>query len=116
MFGVPVVEIPVVIEPLADRRGFTASLAGPIQLSAQADTADEAHRQLAALLERRMQESLQLRALNVPGAAGHGSEPGWLPDDGLTRDWLQHVQSYRDECDAADRARLGAAPAEETLP
>ena len=106
-------ELPVVIEPLPDRRGFTAYLAGPLQLSAQADTADEAHRQLAALLERRIKEGLQLRALSVPATATRGSEAGWLPDDELTRDWLQHMQAYRDECDITDRARLGGAAAEE---
>jgi hypothetical protein len=103
----------VVIEPLPDKRGFTAYLGGPLQLSAQADTADEAHRQLAILLERRLQDGVELRTLSVPAIATHGSEAGWLPDDELTRDWRQHVQAYRDECDAADRARLGVAPAEE---
>lgn len=104
-------ELPVVIEPWPDRRGFTAYLAGSLQLSAQADTADEAHRQLVALLERRLQEGLQLRTLSVPDT--RGSEAGWLPDDELTRDWLQYVQTYRDQCDAADRARLEGAAAEE---
>lgn len=32
-----------------------------------------------------------------------GAEPGWLPDDDLTRRWLQYVEEYRAECDAADR-------------
>lgn len=30
----------------------------------------------------------------------------WLPDDELTQEWLQMMQQYRVECDAADRARL----------
>ena len=97
-------ELPVVIEPLPDGRGFTAHLAAPFDLSAAAATAEEAHRQLAALLQRRLQQGMELRTLTVPvtGAA----EGGWLPDDELTRDWLQLVQQYRAECDAADRARL----------
>ena len=40
-------------------------------------------------------------------------ELGWLPDDELTREWLKEVQTYRAECDAADRARLDPAPPEE---
>jgi hypothetical protein len=40
-----------------------------------------------------------------------GSEPGWLVDDELTRYWLQLVQQYRSECDAADRRRLLDDPA-----
>ena len=103
-------ELPVVIEPLPDRSGFTAHLAAPFDLSAEAATAEEAHRQLAALLQRRLQQGMQLRALTVPVTAAGAPEGGWLPDDELTRDWLQQVQHYRAECDAADRARLGTAP------
>lgn len=45
----------------------------------------------------------------------HASIATWgLPDDELTQEWLQQVQEYRAECDAADRARLGAAAPEET--
>jgi hypothetical protein len=35
-----------------------------------------------------------------------GAEPGWLPDDELTREWLRLVEQYRAQCDAADRRRL----------
>jgi hypothetical protein len=100
------VELPVVIEPLPEGRGFAAHLGAPFNLSAEASTADEAHRQVAALLQLRIQEGLQLRALAVPVGGGRGAEPGWLPDDELTRDWLQIVQQYRSECDLADRHRL----------
>ena len=31
---------------------------------------------------------------------------GWLPDDELTREWLQAIQDYRDQCDKADRERI----------
>jgi hypothetical protein len=105
-----VVELAVVIEPLPDRSGYTAHLAAPLQLSATAATAEEAHRQLAALLQRRLEEGLEFRALTVPFAPGGGAGGGWLPDDELTRDWIRLVQQYRAECDAADRARLEGPP------
>jgi hypothetical protein len=98
-------ELPVVIEPLPDRSGFTAHLAAPFQMSATAATAEEAHRQLAALLQRRLQQGMELRMLTVPVAATGGAGGGWLPDE-LTRDWLGLVQQYRAECDTADRERL----------
>ena len=104
------VELPVVIEPSPDRSGFTAHLAAPFQLSAAAATAEEAHRQLAALLQHRLQQGMEVRTLTVPIGATGGSAGGWLPDDELTRDWLQLVQQYRAECDAADRERLDNAP------
>ena len=45
---------------------------------------------------------MQLRTLTVP-VKGLG-EGGWLPNDELTRDWIQWMQQYRAECDAADCA------------
>jgi hypothetical protein len=104
------VELPVVIEPLPDGSGFTAHLAAPFHLSAAAATAEEAHRQLAALLQRRLQQGTELRTLTVPVASAGGSDGGWLPDDELTREWLRQVQLYRTECDADDRERLESAP------
>jgi hypothetical protein len=107
------VQLPVVIEPLADGSGFTAHLAAPFDLSAAAATAEEAHRRVAALLQQRLQQGVELRTLTVPVPAAGGAPGGWLPDDELTRDWLQLVQGYRAECDAADRERLGEAPGQE---
>jgi hypothetical protein len=99
-------ELPGVIEPLPDRSGFTAHLAAPLQLSATAATAEEAYRQLADLVQRRLEEGMELRTLLVPVPATGSAGPAWLPDDELTRDWLGLVQQYRAECDAADRERL----------
>ncbi len=101
-------QLPVVIEPAPDRSGFTARLAAPFELSASAPTAEEAHCALAVLLQRRLQQGMELRTLNVPAPA-NGGGGGWLPDDELTGDWLRTVQEYRAECDAADRARLDTA-------
>lgn len=97
------VELPVMIEPLPDRSGFTARLAASFDVSATAATPEEAHRQLAVLVQHRIEDGMELRTLHVPGAAGGGPEGGWLPDDELTRDWLQLVQQYRAECDVADQ-------------
>jgi hypothetical protein len=102
-------QLPIVIEPLPDRSGFTAHLATPFALSATAATAEEAHRQLAELVQRRLQQGMELRTLSVPVGGVGGANGGWLPDDELTQDWLQQVQQYREECDAADRERLGNA-------
>src|SRR5947209_214643 len=94
-------EIAVVIEPLPDRSGFKASVAAPLALSAAGATAEAAHRELASLLLQRLEQGMELRRLTVPA-----DDTGWLPDDELTRDWLEQVRQYRAECDAADRARL----------
>jgi hypothetical protein len=99
-------ELPVVIEPLPDRRGFTARLAAPFNLSAQAATAEEAHRQIAVMLQHQLQHGVELRSLSVPLTGAGEAGGGWLPDDELTRDWLLQLEQYRAECDAADRERL----------
>lgn len=99
-------ELPVFIDRLPDQSGFTAHIAAPFQLSATAATAADAHRELVALLHRRLQEGMELRTINLPAFASGGLDGGWLPDDELTRDWRENVQNYRAECDAADRQRL----------
>jgi hypothetical protein len=109
----PIVELPVVIESLPDQRGFTAHLAAPLDLSAVGATAEEAHRQLAALLQSRLRQGLELRTLTVPVSGTRTPTSGWLPDDELTRDWLKQVEQFRAECDTADRARLDPVPAQQ---
>lgn len=109
-------QLPVVIEALPDGRGFAARLTAPLQLSAEASTPEAAQQQLAVLLQERLQAGARLGVLNVPMPSTPGAEPGWLPDDEVTRQWLQEVEQYRAECDAADRARLGTAPREESPP
>jgi hypothetical protein len=100
-------ELAVLIEPLPNRSGFTARLTAPLQLSVAAATAEEAHHQLAALLQRRFQDGMELRTLTIPVANSGKTDAGWLPNDELTREWLDLVQQYRGECDATDRARVG---------
>ena len=72
LFEDQTVELPVVIEPLPEGRGFAAHLGAPFNLSAEAATAEEAHHRVAALLHRRIQQGLEIRALNVPVAAERG--------------------------------------------
>src|SRR5438105_4892107 len=95
-------DLPVIIVPLPNQGGFSARLAA-LDLSAEAPTADEAHERLSALLKDRLQHGLEIRSLKVPSAPPGG---GWLPDDELTQEWLQHMKDYRAECDAEDRARI----------
>lgn len=45
-----------------------------------------------------------------------GADPGWLPDDELTHDWLRFVEQFRSECDAADRRRLLHDPTTKETP
>lgn len=57
-------------------------------------------------LVHEVHEGMEIRA---PIPITRGPEPGWLPDDELTREWLQEIRAYREKCDAEDRARLDTA-------
>jgi hypothetical protein len=109
-------DLPVVIVPLPNHGGFSARLAAPIEFSAEAPTADEAQARLSTLLQEKLHQGVEFRVLRVWPANGP-ARGGWLPDDELTQEWLQHMKEYRNECDAADRALLdGAAEPEEKSP
>lgn len=100
-------ELPVLIEPLTDRPGYVARLGDPFALSAEAATPDDALRQLTDALHRRLGAGARLTSISMPEpptpALGRG---GWLPNDDLTREWLEAVEGYRRECDADDRSRI----------
>ncbi len=102
-------ELPVLIEPLADRPGYSARLGEPFPLTAEAATPDEARDRLVDALRLRLQQgNAQLLSILVPPPP----KGGWLPEDDLTREWRQAVQEFRDECDEADRRRILGDPAE----
>lgn len=95
-------ELPMIIVPLPNQGGFSASLP-LLDISADGATADEAQARLAGLLKDRLHQGLEIRSLKVPSAT---APAGWLPDDELTQEWLQHIQDYRAECDAKDQEEL----------
>jgi predicted RNase H-like HicB family nuclease len=102
--------LPVLIEPLPDGAGFIAKLGDPFNLSTTAETAAEAFVSLQAAFKRRLEEGAQVVALLAPAPSVFPPSSGWLPDDDLTREWLGHVEAYREECDAAERRRILGEP------
>jgi hypothetical protein len=98
-------DLTIVIVPLPDQGGYSARLAAPIDLSVEAPTADEAQARLAAMLDEKLRNGTELRTLHV--VPHRGPAPGgWLTDDELTQEWLQHMKDFRAERDAEDRARI----------
>lgn len=102
-------DLPIIITPLPNQAGFSARIPA-LDLSVEAPTADEAQSRLAALIADRLQQGIQIRSIRVPSPPPPG---GWLPDDELTREWLQHIQDYRAECDARDREELDRLESQE---
>lgn len=98
-------ELPVLIEPLAGRPGYSAELGAPFHLRAEGATPEEARDQLTRMLRNRLRPGVRLEVVRVPVGAVT-PEPGWLPDDELTQDWREEIERYRRECDEADRRRI----------
>jgi hypothetical protein len=79
-------EIPILIEPLADGR-FRARAGEPFAVTAEADSSDEALQHLEAMLRDRLQGGSRLAAVNLDNGPPQLQPPlslEPLPDD----DWF----------------------------
>lgn len=99
-------QLPVLVEALADRSGYIARLGEPFNLTVQADSPVDALRQLANAVQQRLQAGAQVLPLALPMRFPSLGRAGWLPDDDLTREWREAVEQYRRECDVEDRRRI----------
>jgi predicted RNase H-like HicB family nuclease len=91
------VQIPVLVEPVADN-GFRATAGEPLALSADGATPEEAVRNLRAAKDRQLKDGKQLRSVDI------ASENPWLamagmhdPNDPLVQEWKQEMAAYRQE-------------------
>lgn len=127
-------KVPILIGP-TEEGGFRACAGEPFNVSAEGQTEDSAAQQLTNLLRQRLQNGARLGVVDL-GALPQEQlqfdplpdddwffqsmrdaiaenrqkedeiEPGWLPNDELTQDWIKSVHDYRSECDADDQRRL----------
>jgi hypothetical protein len=107
-------QLPALIEPLADRPGYRGRVGEPFNLAAEAATAEEVVRLLAGALAEKVAAGARIAAVPVPGFAGPPAA-GWLPDDELTQEWRDGVEAYRRRCDEEDRKRTLGEPADEKV-
>ena len=93
--------ISILVEPAAD--GFRAAAGGPLDLSADADSAVGAVAALRAMIADRLRGGAILIEQAV---AGPPSPIPVMPlaDNPLFDDWLAAVAEYRDAREAAERA------------
>lgn len=113
MNEVTTLQMPVLMEPLADRPGYVAHLGAPFNLSVEAGTPEEALRELTRAIETRLQGGGHVVSLALPMRSTSAAAPGWLPDDELTKEWLEIIEERRRENDEADRRRILGGEAEE---
>jgi hypothetical protein len=91
-------QIPILIEPVANN-GFRARSGEPFGLSVEAATADEAVRQLRALVSAQLGAGARLLPLDVP-------DNPWLAGAGMFRNdplydaWQDQIVQRRRELDA----------------
>ncbi len=109
-------QVPVLVEALLDRPGYVARLGEPFNLSAEADSPENALRQLSQAVQQRLQAGARVLPLVLPMKFPSLSHAGWLPDDDLTREWREAVEEYRRECDAEDRRRILGESKNEDVP
>lgn len=105
-------QVPVLLEPLGNRPGYTAHLGSPFNLSVEANTPEEALGEIARAVRDRLQAGGRVLPLSLPLKPAKPAA-GWLPDDELTKEWQRAVEEYRRECDEADRRRILGESAEE---
>jgi predicted RNase H-like HicB family nuclease len=99
-------ELPVLIERLPDGVRYMARLGEPFNLTVEGSSPDEAQQRLSEVVLQKLQQGAQLRSLRLPSVLAAETGLGWLPDDDLTREWLQAIQEFRTACDEADHRRI----------
>jgi len=88
-------QIPILIEPLPDGRGFRAKAGDPFSLSAEGPTRDEAIRCLRAQLNGRLRAGAEILPMELPSSNPWTDLAGFLPDDELTREWMRTLEENR---------------------
>ena len=100
-------KIPVLVEPLNDRKGYRATVGSPLSLAADGETRDESIAKLKSLTENRLGNEGEVRAMDVCVAKVPADAAGFLPDDELTREWIEIMK---------ERRRLANEPPDGLLP
>ncbi|HVK12176.1 MAG TPA: hypothetical protein VM597_25715 [Gemmataceae bacterium] len=88
-------EIPVLVEPLIDRKGFRATIGGPLSLSADGETREDAIDNVKRLTRDRLGPEGEIRGLALSTGDPLAELAGFLPDDELTREWMEIMNERR---------------------
>lgn len=88
-------EIPVLVEPLTDRKGYRATVGSPFSLTVDGETRDEAVGNLHRLTRDRLGSEGELRTMEVVSGNPWTDLAGFLPDDDLTHEWMEIMKDRR---------------------
>jgi hypothetical protein len=88
-------QIPVLLEPLPDGRGFRARAGEPFDLSAEGPTKAAAVQGLRDAARGRLAGGAEVIPLEVATGNPWVDLAGFLPDDELTRQWMEALEENR---------------------
>ena len=88
-------QIPVLIEPLPDGRGFRARAGEPLDLAGEGPTKAAALRELQEAARGKLTGGAEVVPLELATGNPWLDLAGFLPDDELTRQWLDALQENR---------------------
>ncbi len=80
-------QVPILIEPIAGGR-FRARMGEPFQITAEADDAESALRDLVQLEETRLRSGARLAALTMANGSVQAVTPAFPADDAYKTDWV----------------------------
>jgi hypothetical protein len=99
-------KLPVILEPTS-KGTFRARSGEPLAIAAEGETEAEALQNYRNAALARLSDGPKLVAVEIPGGP-HESEHSWLafagtlPDDDLTREWMEEMRRYRRQKDEED--------------
>jgi hypothetical protein len=88
-------QIPVLIEPLPEGRGFRARAGEPLDLSAEGPTKAAAIQELQQAARGRLAAGAEVVPMELATGNPWVDLAGFLPDDELTRQWMEALQENR---------------------
>jgi hypothetical protein len=97
--GVPAMQIPVLIEPI-DGNGFRARGGGPLELTVEAPTRQQALAKLKEELQARLRNGAEIVSLELASDPHPLAEfVGMFKDDPMIEDWKEAMADYRRKID-----------------
>jgi len=88
-------QIPILIESLPNGQGFRAKAGEPLALSAEGQTKDDAVRNLRLLADSRLATGAEIVPMELASDNAWIERAGFLPDDELTREWMELMRENR---------------------
>jgi len=88
-------QIPILIKPHQNGSGFRAKMGEPLSLSAEGLTRNETLQELRSMTELRLESGTEILPMEIKSGNPWLDFAGFLPDDELTREWMDILKANR---------------------